>query len=136
MLTGGCYCGDVRYETDGAPFHETICHCPDCRRIAGTPTVAWFSVPAASLRFTAGEPVRFNSSPGVTRSFCGRCGTHLTFQQDDLADEIDITIASLDQPDRVVPRDHTRTRHKLSWDAVCDGLPAYLDTRSEGAKQG
>ena len=133
MLTGGCYCGQVRYETGETPFHETICHCPDCRRIAGTPTVAWFSVPVASLRFTAGEPVRFNSSPGVMRGFCGRCGTHLTFQQADLPDEIDVTIGSLDEPDQVTPRDHTRTRNKLAWDKLGDGLPAFADARGDSS---
>ena len=29
MIEGGCYCGQVRYVSEGAPFHETICHCVD-----------------------------------------------------------------------------------------------------------
>ena len=105
---------------------------PDCRHADRRMVQRAGREPALpSLRFTAGEPVRFKSSPGVTRSFCGRCGTHLTFQQDDLPDGIDITIASLDEVDRVVPRDHTRTRNKLAWDAVCDGLPAFSGARPE-----
>ena len=61
MLTGGCLCGHVRYEADGAPFHETICHCSMCRRAAGAPMVAWFSVPRAGFRVVAGTPARFAS---------------------------------------------------------------------------
>jgi hypothetical protein len=49
MLTGGCYCGAVRYETDGEPFHETICHCADCRRIVGAASVAWPHHPSEIL---------------------------------------------------------------------------------------
>ena len=29
MLKGGCFCGRIRYETAGTPFHETNCHCSD-----------------------------------------------------------------------------------------------------------
>ena len=36
-LAGGCMCGAVRYEADGAPFHATLCHCVDCRRAGGAP---------------------------------------------------------------------------------------------------
>jgi AraC-like DNA-binding protein len=31
MLTGGRFCGSIRYEADGKPFHETNCHCSICR---------------------------------------------------------------------------------------------------------
>ena len=27
MLTGGCFCGRVRYEAGGAPYNATVCHC-------------------------------------------------------------------------------------------------------------
>lgn len=123
MLTGGCYCGRVRYESAAIPFHETICHCADCRRIAGAPTVAWFTLPRAALRFTAEAPTGFRSSPSVRRRFCGTCGTTLTFERDDLPEETDVTIASLDDPDAVPPMDHTLTSGKLAWDVICDGRP-------------
>ena len=30
MLTGGCFCGAIRYQPEGTPFHETNCHRPTC----------------------------------------------------------------------------------------------------------
>jgi hypothetical protein len=134
MIEGGCYCGRVRYASEAAPFHETVCHCSDCRRIAGASAVAWFSVPADRFSFTAEKPVQFRSSARVVRSFCGTCGTPLTYQRDDLASEIDVTIASLDDADAVPPKDHTHTRHKLQWDAICDGLPAFPEGRTSAEK--
>jgi hypothetical protein len=131
MLTGGCYCGETRYEGAGALFHPTLCHCRDCRRIAGAPAVAWFSLRARDFRFTAGEPVRFASSEKGRRSFCGRCGTPLTFQNVDLPDEIDITTASLDDPEQVPPADHTHAGSRLSWLHLSDGLPRYRLGREE-----
>ena len=44
MLTGGCFCGRVRYEARGPAFNRTSCHCSICRRTSGAPFVAWFSV--------------------------------------------------------------------------------------------
>jgi hypothetical protein len=129
MLKGGCFCGEVRYEAPGTPFHETNCHCSICRRTTGAPFVAWFSVPRSGFRLVRGEPTRFKSTAKGTRSFCPRCGTQLTFACDDLPDEIDVTTCSLDNPEELPPRDHTRTSSKLSWVKLADQLPDYQESR-------
>jgi hypothetical protein len=129
MLRGGCFCGDVRYEADGTPFDETNCHCSICRRTTGAPFVAWFSVGRTAFRFVSGTPVRFNSTDKGVRSFCPRCGTQLTFEHRDTPDEIDVTTGSLDDPESVPPRDHTRTSSRLSWVSLADDLPLYPEAR-------
>ena len=131
MLKGHCQCGAVRYETDGTPSWETNCHCSICRRSSGAPYVAWFSVPAAQFRFVAGTPSQYRSSEHGTRTFCGQCGTPLTFISDRNPAEIDITISSLDDPEALPPRDHTRTVTKLSWVRIDDGLPTYPVSRQQ-----
>lgn len=128
MLTGGCLCGAVRYEA-AAPFHETVCHCADCRRAVGAAAVAWFTVRRAAFRLLGAEPAAYESSPGVVRRFCGTCGTSLTFEA--VPGEVDVTTCSLDDPGGVPPRDHTHTAGRLAWDALCDGLPAF-----PGGRQG
>ena len=132
MLTGGCFCGRIRYEVHGTPFHATICHCSDCRRVAGAPLVAWFSVASSGLRFVSDVPKRFASSAKVVRSFCSDCGTPLTFQHQDFPAEIDITTCSLDDPELVPPQDHVRTKGRLSWMRMDDDLPKYPFARSGG----
>lgn len=132
MLTGGCCCGWIRYETVGTPFDETMCHCSICRRTTGAPFVAWFSVPRSQFRMLSGDPARFKSTAKGTRSFCPRCGTQLSFEHDDFPDEIDITMCSLDDPDALAPHDHTYTNSKLRWVELCDQLPAYPQSRQDG----
>ena len=131
MLTGGCFCGAIRYEAVGTPSQETNCHCSICRRTTGAPFVTWFSVPRTGFRFVQGAPARFRSSPKGTRTFCQRCGTQLTFQHDDAGGEIDVTTCSLDDPERVPPQDHTRASSRLGWVRLGDGLPEYPEGRSE-----
>lgn len=130
-LQGGCCCGAVRYETSERVFHQTICHCPTCRRASGAPRVAWFSVARADFRVTAGAPAQFASSPGVTRSFCGACGTQLTYQRSDTPHEIDVTTCSLDDPETVAPRDHTFSMYRLRWDRGDDGRPHHARLRDQ-----
>jgi len=129
MLSGGCFCGRIRYEAAGAPFGETNCHCSICRRTSGAPFVTWFSVARSQFRFVCGEPVRCRSTAKATRSFCAQCGTQLTFEREDLRDEIDVTTCSLDDPDSAPPRDHTYVSSKLSWIKLADELPEYQKNR-------
>ena len=123
-LTGGCLCGAIRYVARGAPFHQTVCHCSLCRRSAGAPMVAWFSVRPEDFAITAGQPSRYRSSAQAVRSCCPTCGTQLTFKHDGL-DEIDVTICSLDDPAALVPADHTYVSSQLPWIHLDDGLPRY-----------
>jgi hypothetical protein len=131
MLMGGCFCGRIRYEADGQPFHMTNCHCTICRRTTGAPFVTWFSVPRSQFRFVLGEPARFRSTRKAMRGFCADCGTQLTFEHEEFADEIDITICSLDDPNALPPEDHTRTSSKLSWIVLADGLPEHAECRPD-----
>ena len=132
VLAGGCHCGAVRYEARGTPFHESLCHCADCRRVAGAPVVAWFSVARDAFTVVQGAPRLYASSPGVERGFCGDCGTPLTFVTARAPDEIDVATATLDDPAAVPPKDHLWVASGLPWMAPCDGLPRFAGTRSEG----
>ena len=129
MLTGGCFCGAIRYQTAGPAFDQTNCHCSICRRTTGAPFVAWFTVPATTFRWLQGTPTRFRSSDRGTRCFCPACGTQLTFQLDEVGNEIDVTTCSLDNPDTMPPADHSHTARRLTWIRLNDALPDYPEGR-------
>lgn len=132
MMSGGCFCGAIRYRVSDRIFHATNCHCDMCRRTTGAPCVAWFSVPAADFELLAGTPASFRSSAHANRTFCPTCGTQLTFADDASPAEIDITTCSLDAPGLVPPQDHTFVGSKLAWLTLADGLPQYRRSRAEG----
>ncbi|HKC49623.1 MAG TPA: GFA family protein [Myxococcota bacterium] len=127
---GGCLCGAVRYRATGAAGNATLCHCQTCRRASGAPTVAWVTFAARAFGFTRGDPLRYRSSPLVLRTFCGRCGTPLSYARDDEPESIDVTTISLDRAAELAPRDHTWTRHALPWMRGLDALPHFPEKRS------
>ena len=129
---GGCLCGAVRYRFSAAPRVTSLCHCRSCRRACGAPSVAWVILDTADLAFTAGTPARFRSSSDVVRQFCGACGTQLTYQNDASPESIDITTASLDDPNAHPPSREIWLEHKLTWESANPTMPHYAQS-SRGA---
>ena len=132
MLSGGCFCGEIRYETTGVPFHASNCHCSMCRRSAGAAFVTWFSVPRASVRFTRGELRFYRSSPKARRGFCPHCGSQLTFEDDTAPGDVDFTTCSLDDPALLPPVDDIHTANKVAWVRLDPALPAFQGFRRDG----
>ncbi len=81
-MTGGCLCGAVRYETTGESFKVIHCHCQSCRKHNSAPVVTLAGFKADQVRFSGDERKIYESSPGVGRAFCGKCGTPLTWEGD------------------------------------------------------
>lgn len=129
-LTGGCFCGAIKYRVEGEPRHVTHCHCRHCRRTGASAFVTWAEFNAKDFTLSKGSPGRYVTRPKVVRTFCTRCGTQLTFQSQERQNEIDVTVGSLDAPDRITPQDHTWSDRMLPWIRLDDGLPRYPQRRS------
>ena len=79
-LTGGCYCGAVRYEAEGEPMMMAQCHCRECQYITGGSPNVFVAMPPDGFKYTKGTPKQFSRKDlekPVTREFCPDCGTHL-----------------------------------------------------------
>ena len=98
ILTGGCYCGDIRYELDLKSLEDartSLCHCMSCKvrclifyiplastdryqRFFGTAFGLTTKVPKETFRILRGntkEHVSDNGSTTLHREFCDNCGT-------------------------------------------------------------
>ena len=78
VVTGGCFCGAIRYQAAGTPFWVGHCHCNSCRRQTGAPVVTFAGYRKDQVKFVSGDRKFYNSSEGVSRAFCGDCGTPLS----------------------------------------------------------
>jgi hypothetical protein len=82
-ITGGCYCGKVRYRANGPTLYQANCHCANCRRAVGAQAVAWITVKLSEFTWEMGTPKRYRTSTSAYRTFCDSCGTSLTYENDE-----------------------------------------------------
>src|SRR4029453_11123488 len=114
-ITGGCYCGQVRFSASPEVRVRANCHCQNCRRAAGAQAVAWITVERSQFQFVKGTPRRYRTETGAWRTFCDRCGTSLSYEHDERPDEIDVTTGSLDHPEDFPPTKDVFPEERLPW---------------------
>jgi len=125
-ITGGCLCGEVRYESTEPPKKAVYCHCNTCKKARG----GIFGIGAAfqrpAVKFTQGEPKIYKSSDFAERGFCGNCGAPLFLRYTSpgpYRDNIYMAVGSLDNPELVTPSYHIGVGSKVSWYTIPDDLP-------------
>ena len=81
----------------------------------------------------SGDSLRtFQSSPGVRRTFCARCGSPMSFAGERWPGEIHLFAASFEDPAHLAPSVHVHAGEQLPWLHLGDGLPRYHTTPSQG----
>jgi len=75
--TGGCLCGALRYEAEGAPLYQGYCFCSDCRKASGSGFVGFLGFPPGAVRIT-GEVLlhskKLKNGRSAERNSCAICG--------------------------------------------------------------
>lgn len=133
-IAGGCQCGAVRYRVTGALTEAGVCHCRMCQRAAGN---VFAPLVKATGVVWEGEPSRWASSNIAWRGFCARCGTPLFLRDFDCpADEFELMIGTLDDPDIAPPDHHVGIESKVAWLKLADGLPEFVTGGRGGTDPG
>ena len=127
-IEGGCLCGGVRYRVYEAPKQLSDCHCIDCRRACGAPYVTWGAFRRAKIEVLSGE-LRKVVHAGRLRSFAACCGTQLLIEDNETTEWIDLTIASLDQPQSFPPEAAIWTEDKLPWATLNSSQRVFVRDR-------
>lgn len=99
-LTGGCYCGSIRYEVSALPHAITICHCRDCQRLTGTAFSMPMPVARDAFSVTRGRTKswerRADSGNLSIQHFCGDCGTRLYTEPASMPQVVTLRAGTLD----------------------------------------
>ena len=125
LYSGGCQCGAVRFRIEGALGRASICHCRMCQKALGAFYAPLVSVERETLRWTRGQPKRFQSSNHVRRGFCETCGTPLTYEA---PDGPAIAIGAFDDPASIAPELQFGIEGKLPYVDRLPSLPSRHTT--------
>ena len=112
---GGCYCGQYRYAVEGEIETSVLCHCGNCRRAIGAQAVTWILIKKDVFKVLQGELHRYETPTGAWRGFCPQCGTSVTYENPKRMDEIDLTTATLDDPNAFPPTWDAFKEERLTW---------------------
>lgn len=129
MITGGCQCGEVRYELRAAPVEVYVCHCRECQKQAASAFGISVIVRSGDLKLTAGTPKQWSRAATVggrmVCSFCPTCGTRL-FHGDPAADAmVSVKGGALDTPPDLSGARHIWVKRKLAGVAIPEGAETW-----------
>jgi len=122
QFTGGCLCGRVRIVASGSPRRVGICHCLDCRKHHGALFHASAIFPQDAVA-VEGETRAYEG-----RFFCPHCGSSVFSRT---ADEVEVHLGTLDEPDQLQPSYELWTIRRESWLPPFPGLKRYERDRDE-----
>ena len=133
-ITGGCLCGEIRYECQGDPVRAFICHCIDCQRFTGSAFSPELFFPKESFRLLSGTPsghaIAAESGNMNERQFCSHCGASLFAVLEKYPDWISVTAGSLDDKTAFKPSLHVWTRSQMGEVRVIDDLEKFEKWRN------
>lgn len=105
-LTGGCACGQLRYEISGPPLAVYACCCTDCQRITASGCSLAMPVMREHFRLE-GEAETWMRTGGsgaqIPQRFCPRCGVRLWTEPAYAAQTVTVRPGSLDDASWVQP---------------------------------
>lgn len=125
MVRGSCLCGNVSWQATGAFTRMSHCHCSICRKLHGTGFATYCATEADGFHWRGGKDscARYESSPGVHRTFCTSCGSVVPGQP--WQGNVFMAAGCLDDDPGIRPQRHIFVASKAPWDAITDDLPQF-----------
>lgn len=125
-LTGGCFCGAVRYEISAPLRNARCCHCSRCRKAFSGAGSAYAEVEPGSFNWVSGRDrlSTFSSMPDWGLCFCSECGSTLCGVHRDAVHGV--TLGTIDGDPGVEIAMHIFTDSRAPWDHIGGDAPQYL----------
>jgi hypothetical protein len=126
-ISGGCFCGRIRYEVDAPLRSARCCHCSRCRKAFSGAGSAYAEVEAGSFKWIQGEQelTRYETTPGWGLYFCRTCGTTLCGSHDGTVHGV--TLGSVDGDPRVQVGMHIFVDSRAPWDHIGGNAPQFAE---------
>src|SRR5215469_3911115 len=124
-LTGGCFCGRVRYQITAPLRNARSCHCSRCRKAFSGAGSAYAEVAPNSFAWTSGSDnlSTYRAQPEWGLCFCRTCGSTLCGLHGD--DVHGVTLGTVDGDPGITITMHIFTGSKAPWDHIGGEAPQY-----------
>ncbi|KAI0076339.1 DUF636 domain protein [Panus rudis PR-1116 ss-1] len=120
--TGGCFCGEIRYELNlNSPdeARTSLCHCSNCKRFFGSAFGLTAKVPKDRFRLTKGktkEHISDNGGSLLYREFCATCGSGILEYGEQAKEQSRyIAVGTLDDPGALPPKGEFFCKYREKW---------------------
>ena len=126
--TGGCYCGEIRYEINGALRVTAQCHCRECQYITGGNPAVFTVFSKDDFQYTAGKVKTFacgDLATPVVRHFCPSCGIAIGNRSPTNPNLMIVKIGTFDDQCFFTPQLAIFTCDKQSFHYIPEGIPAF-----------
>lgn len=128
-ITGGCFCGKVRY-TIGEPILKGgICYCTQCQKISGGSSWPFVVVKGDSFKISGDTFKEFTrkgaSGKNVRAGFCSECSTTIMGRPELWPDIRTISASTLDNPDLFHIEMQVWTEDAPSWATLDRNIPIF-----------
>ncbi|MEM1310977.1 MAG: GFA family protein [Cyanobacteria bacterium P01_H01_bin.153] len=124
-ITGGCFCGAVRYQVSAPLKAGRSCHCSRCRKAFSGAGSAYAEVQADTFAWVSGEALltKYETGPGWGMGFCGQCGSTICGLREGQVHGV--TLGSVDGDPGVEIEMHIFVGSKAPWDHIGGSAPQY-----------
>jgi hypothetical protein len=126
--TGGCACGEIRYQFNEEPLTAVFCYCKDCQRATGSDKFFSLLLKADCFQVTQGNPTMYKtvaqSGNELERYFCPKCGSTL-FGKSKALSVVGLAAVSLDDPNTYEPKMAIYTGSAPKWAVIPENLPQF-----------
>lgn len=115
VRSGRCRCGRVTFEARGEPNKVGVCHCESCRRATGSAFAVYVDYPLDAVTISGG-PAVWLSRPGVEWTYCGQCGSPISYYGSPWPNEISLNLGAFVHPEEFpAPHHVTFEDEGLPW---------------------
>jgi hypothetical protein len=126
MVTGGCFCGAMRYEVRAELCRARACHCSKCRKVFSGAGSAYAEIDdPAAFRWTTNQQAlsRYSAMTDWEIGFCSRCGSTLCGIHQGVVHGV--ALGSVDGDPGVEIEMHLFVGSKAPWDHIGGDAPQH-----------
>lgn len=129
-ITGGCLCGQLRYEASAAPRGMGYCCCADCRKASGGGFIPFMNFAAGQVAVTGKtlmHSLKHKDGRTAERNHCAVCGSLVFGGEIGNPHGHTIYAGTLDDASLFRPSIAIFLRDKPDWVVLPDGLKTYAE---------